>query len=204
MKVLVGGVMVALGLVLAIWQPLGGPGSREPSRTPFAVQSEGRPPDRSSVTVSVSIGGAVLNPGLYEVPLGTRVSELVTMAGGLMPGANTTRVKLAGVLKEGDHIVVPVSPTRPVKTKGRQRRVLHNRGEQADTEERVPYPLVIQAGLNGADAGYLVHHWRLAPEDAQRIVQFRKRVAIRDASTLRRSGVSAGTIRRVGAMRERE
>lgn len=37
------------------------------------------------VTIEVPVWGSVRNPGLYEIPTGTRLSELFSLAGGRLP-----------------------------------------------------------------------------------------------------------------------
>src|SRR6185437_14116098 len=51
--------------------------------------------------------GAVLRPGVYALPGGARVRELVVAAGGLLDNADITRVDLAAVLIDGQAIYVP-------------------------------------------------------------------------------------------------
>jgi len=46
------------------------------------------------LTVRVTLLGAVQKPGTYEVPIGSRVMELLSQAGGLLPTANMSNVSL--------------------------------------------------------------------------------------------------------------
>lgn len=200
-------LMVLGGVVVAIWQPFGGEGSGAlPRRDAFLVGSEqsSGDPRTVSATVSVSIGGAVLKPGMYEVTLGTRVAELVTLAGGFLPGANTTRVKLAGILKEGEHIAVPGQSMRlsPSPSRRERKGPPHAKTRENKRGETRWLSPVIQAGLNGGDAGYLRTHWRLSPADITCIMTHRRISAIRDESSLRQAGLSSAGIRRILAIRE--
>ncbi len=58
-------------------------------------------------TLGVHIKGAVKNSGYYEVPLGTRVKDLIDTAGGFDENAFADGVNLAGYVKDGEEIVVP-------------------------------------------------------------------------------------------------
>jgi protein involved in polysaccharide export with SLBB domain len=46
------------------------------------------------LTVRVTLLGAVQKPGTYEVPIGSRVMDLLSQAGGLLPTANMSNVSL--------------------------------------------------------------------------------------------------------------
>ncbi|HHZ03513.1 helix-hairpin-helix domain-containing protein [Acetomicrobium hydrogeniformans] len=53
------------------------------------------------------ITGAVKSPGVYKLPEGSRVYELVAEAGGLTEKADSVAVNLAANLKDGCHVHVP-------------------------------------------------------------------------------------------------
>ncbi len=67
------------------------------------------PPTPGSLLVYVT--GAVSAPGVYAMPQGARVQDAVQAAGGLTTQANTLQVNLAGLLSDGQRIVVPFQPT---------------------------------------------------------------------------------------------
>jgi len=46
------------------------------------------------LTVRVTLLGAVQKPGTYEIPIGSRVMDLLSQAGGLLPTANMSNVSL--------------------------------------------------------------------------------------------------------------
>lgn len=56
----------------------------------------------------VHLAGAVVRPGLYEVPAGFRVGDLVDAAGGPAPDADTAAVNLAERMRDGQQIYVPL------------------------------------------------------------------------------------------------
>jgi len=60
-----------------------------------------------STSIKVDVDGAVMNPGLYEIPSGSRINEAVLAAGGLAPAADTTAINLAALARDGSKILIP-------------------------------------------------------------------------------------------------
>ena len=58
-------------------------------------------------TVTVYITGAVNKEGMYTMPDGERVEDLIALAGGAAPDADLSRVNLAAYVQDAQHIVVP-------------------------------------------------------------------------------------------------
>jgi len=58
-------------------------------------------------TIYVHIDGAVIIPGIKEVEEGTRIFELIEIAGGLAEDADISKINLASVLKDEQKIIVP-------------------------------------------------------------------------------------------------
>lgn len=65
----------------------------------------------SQATVVVQVAGAVLRPGIYSLPAGSRVADAVRAAGGYStdvdPRAAETKLNLAAKLQDSQSIVVP-------------------------------------------------------------------------------------------------
>jgi competence protein ComEA len=64
-------------------------------------------PTATPGTVTVYITGAILHPGVYTLPEGSRLDAAVMAAGGFVPGAEQQNINLAMILKDGQQIDVP-------------------------------------------------------------------------------------------------
>ena len=60
----------------------------------------------STQTLMVDVEGAVVNPGVYSLPLNARVFEAIKAAGGLKKGADTSDINQARILRDGEQIYV--------------------------------------------------------------------------------------------------
>lgn len=63
-----------------------------------------RSPDQ---LITVYISGDVVKPGVYQVPLGSRVNDVVNIAGGFLPSANTNLINQAELVSDSSHIKIP-------------------------------------------------------------------------------------------------
>lgn len=89
------------------------PGRADPAPEAALPRASGPPPS-AAVTAPpvasmlvVQAAGAVVRPGLYRLPPGARVDDLVTAAGGLAADADADRINLAAPLSDGQKIYVP-------------------------------------------------------------------------------------------------
>ncbi|MBE6026993.1 MAG: hypothetical protein E7227_00115 [Clostridiales bacterium] len=62
----------------------------------------------ASQTIYVDIGGAVMNPGVYEVASDTRLYQVIEKAGGLEENADTDSINRASFVEDGQKIIIPV------------------------------------------------------------------------------------------------
>src|SRR4051812_35530478 len=96
-------VAVVLGLRL-----LGGGGESGAA----SVAVDGTPPAARATSartrVWVHVAGAVKHPGLVRVRANARVGQAVDAAGGVTRRADLTAINLAGTVKDGQQVIVPV------------------------------------------------------------------------------------------------
>lgn len=100
-----GAGVAAVALIGSLWSSsTSGAGETLVSATPdteFSVESAG--------TLFVQVVGAVSEPGVYELPVDSRVMDAVALAGGLTPTADPASVNLARIVQDGEQIVVGTS-----------------------------------------------------------------------------------------------
>ncbi len=80
---------------------------------PSVAVSAAPPPSLVSADVVVQIAGAVLRPGVYHLPLGSRVADLVTAAGGPIDGVDAAVLPLAAKVTDGQRVYLP-KPGEPM------------------------------------------------------------------------------------------
>lgn len=66
-----------------------------------------RPPTPTPQAVTVHVNGAVSRPGVYTLPLGSRVIDALSMAGGMLTTADSDVVNQAAVVRDGQQVYVP-------------------------------------------------------------------------------------------------
>jgi competence protein ComEA len=102
-------VVAAVLAVLAIMRLTGSSSHGDGSalvrihRSPAAVE-----PAHHEAAIYVHVAGAVRQPGLLKLPLGSRVATAVQRAGGAGPRADLSGVNLAARLEDGQQVLVPV------------------------------------------------------------------------------------------------
>lgn len=78
--------------------------------TESAASTSVRTSQLVSPEVVVYVSGAVNRPGVVKVSENARVVDVINAAGGLLPGADTSKINLAQPVKDGMHIDVPAKP----------------------------------------------------------------------------------------------
>lgn len=58
------------------------------------------------VLLVVDVAGAVLNPGVYSLPMNSRVIDAINAAGNVLKGADVSDINLARLLKDGEQVYV--------------------------------------------------------------------------------------------------
>ncbi|WBM80172.1 helix-hairpin-helix domain-containing protein [Cryobacterium breve] len=119
--------------------------------------------------ILVHVLGAVLRPGLFELPVGARVVDAVSAAGGFTAAADPAGTNLARPLADGEQVYLPaIGETVPGGAGGTG----GTGGSGAGSGGGAGLPAV-KVNLNRATAAELDALPRIGPAMAQRIVDYR-------------------------------
>ena len=66
------------------------------------------PPAPTQAPLIVDVSGAVAQPGVYQLPVGSRVEDAIVAAGGLLPEAFAESMNMAATLVDGSKVLVPI------------------------------------------------------------------------------------------------
>lgn len=103
-------IAVAAAIVAALYAWRSQP---EPQPLPPPPAAALQPPAASPTptgTVTIDIAGKVRKPGVYTLPIGSRVTDALQAAGGLRQGTTPGTVNLARRLIDGEQIIVGPQP----------------------------------------------------------------------------------------------
>ncbi|NTW08925.1 MAG: ComEA family DNA-binding protein [Anaerolineaceae bacterium] len=76
--------------------------ARAPSGEPIVLQ-----PAPTESPIAIHVIGAVVRPGLYELPENARVQDAIDAAGGLLAAADESGLNLAALLEDGQQLNIP-------------------------------------------------------------------------------------------------
>lgn len=130
-------------------------------------------------TVRVQVSGAVLEPGIYDVPASCRVEEAIAAAGGLTENADSERVNLVRKVRDGMQIRVPVQKAaRKSRTQRKRAQAKSGLGESASKKygsAKAGSGMMQSVRINSASASELQQLPGIGQALAQRIVDTRSR-----------------------------
>jgi competence protein ComEA len=138
------GLLFGLGVIFLVTRPPRG----EPVKLIPA-------PTLSPITIYVR--GAVNNPGLYQVPSGSRINDAIQVAGGFIDNADISTVNLAKILEDGDEVIIPELPS-PATTENGTRSI---------------NPINNLVNINTATIEQLDTLPEIGPKTAQNIINYR-------------------------------
>jgi competence protein ComEA len=116
-------------------------------------------PQQSLATqLIINVAGKVLNPGVYQLPQGSRVIDALKAAGNQLKGVDISDINLARVLVDGEQILIGASKHTSLKAKPKK--------------VTVDNPL----DLNQATLAQLDTLPGIGPVTSQRIIDYRKKV----------------------------
>ncbi|MFF0345500.1 helix-hairpin-helix domain-containing protein [Kribbella sp. NPDC004875] len=145
--------------------------SPEPGQTAGANQSPGGPSGTNQspgaaatpgqALVVVHVAGKVRHPGLIRAPAGSRVADVLTLAGGALRGVDLTTLNLARQVTDGEQILVG-QPNQPPPS-----------NPSAATSSTPSAAANVSVNLNTATLDQLDALPGVGPVLAQRILDFR-------------------------------
>jgi len=138
-------------------EPTSGATAESPS-----ASASGAPAGQASGDIVVAVVGQVANPGLVTLPEGSRVSDAIAAAGGVLPGTDLTTINIARKLSDGEQIAVGVPAPSDAGTGG------PSAGDQAAGGPSAP------VNINTAGIAELDTLPGIGPVLAQAIVDFRQ------------------------------
>lgn len=151
------------------------------SSLPQSAQSAVTSKAAQAKTVRVQVSGAVLEPGVYDLPASCRVEEAIAAAGGLTENADSERVNLVRKVRDGMQIRVPVQKAaRTNRTQRKNAQAKSGLGESASGKSSSAKAgsgrnssMMQSVRINSASAGELQQLPGIGPALAQRIVETR-------------------------------
>ena len=145
--------------------------------TEFVTQETG---ENLSGTPSVArwmvyVTGAVMHPGVYEVPAGARVNDALQKAGGFSVHADPEAVNLAAKVEDGEHIRIPEKG----EAKKEEASAPVTPAEQISSPQKATAPGKTQPAtgkvdINRASAAELQNLPGIGPKLSQAIVDYRE------------------------------
>ena len=150
------------------------------SSLPQSAQSAVTSKAAQAKTVRVQVSGAVLEPGIYDVPASCRVEEAIAAAGGLTENADSERVNLVRKVRDGMQIRVPVQKAGTSRTQRKSAQAKSDLGESASGRygsnkagSGRNNSMMQRVRINSASAGELQQLPGIGPALAKRIVETR-------------------------------
>jgi competence protein ComEA len=172
---MVSGILFGLFIAALVWVVVRNPSGEAVTLRPVPT---GKP-------IVVQISGAVPRPGVYALPEGSRVQDVISAAGGFLAEADKESINLARTLDDGERLDIPYtegfSPVIPTEA-----------------------PAVVEASselinINTASSIELESLPGIGPTTAQKIIDYREQngpfLSIDDIINV--SGIGPGTYERI-------
>lgn len=164
---------------------------------------------KAEKTMRIYVSGAVLEPGLYDLPEGSRAEAAIKAAGGMTAAADATRVNLARKLKDGNQVNVPELKLKGVRQSAPAGGAAKNGAKAADVSGQKAKnntdsgSLAGKVRINSASLSELERLPGIGPAFAQRIAAARQQARFTSVDDLRRvPGIGKAKLERLRAFVE--
>jgi len=105
------GILIVLaaagGVVMTVWPSASAGDIQVVEIVPTAAPAPASASNQSETQVGVYLSGAVINPGVYVADGGSRLANVLLLAGGATAEADLTAVNLAAIVHDEDHWHIP-------------------------------------------------------------------------------------------------
>jgi competence protein ComEA len=139
-----------------------------------AARPVGKPvsliPAPTSAPITIYVSGAVRNPGIFSLAVGSRVMDALEASGGMLPEAAEGSLNLAARLEDGQQIDVPEKskPGEPAPLNA------SNPNDQAHAPTGEPPSPTRPVNINTADEAELDSLPGIGPATAEKILTYRQ------------------------------
>lgn len=146
-------------------------------------------PSPTAAPLTVYLSGAVVNPGLYTLPPGSRLVDALTAAGGASEHGDLTSLNLAQRLIDGQRIHVPATEEKSA-------------GEPLPNKTASVDPVIFPLDLNSATPEQLDQLPGIGPTKAADIISYRQKIGGFDKieQILEVPGIGPATFERIKEM----
>ncbi len=162
---------IAGGVVMTVWPSASASDIRVVEIVPTVAPAPADASNQAETQVGVYLSGAVVNPGVYMTDGGSRLANVLLLAGGATAEADLTAVNLAAIVRDEDHWHIPERDEVLSSFTG-----LPNPGENAETAAAVQDAQREngKVDLNSADAELLKNLPGIGDVRARAIVSHRE------------------------------
>lgn len=130
--------------------------------------------ETSKPTLKIHVKGAVKQPAVYSLPLGSRIADAVQIAQPL-PDADLNALNLADFLEDGQEVIVPskkhLSSPLSLALPPSPRSPSSSSRLKPDAKSSIP-----TVNLNTATESELIHLPGIGPALAKRIIEYRRQI----------------------------
>ena len=153
--------LVALGVLFGL---LGAGAVALASSPPRGTPIQLLPPP-TPAPILVHVTGAVQNPGVYDLPINSRVEAAIQIAGGFSRDAQPDRINLAAKLQDGDQVQVPAQSASSAPSGGSSTQISEEQSSGGST--------VTIVNINTATQDKLETLPGIGPVTAGKIIDYR-------------------------------